>query len=70
MILLMLHRSESVFDKSSDKELLEMSYFSPWLVFLYSYCWPITTPRGFCDKRISSNVCITLALSSTVPIAQ
>ena len=48
----------------------EMSYFSPWLVFHYSYCWPITTPRGFCDKRISSNVCITLALSSTVPIAR
>ena len=34
--------------------------FSIWLVYLYSYRWPITASRGFCDKCISSNFYITL----------
>ena len=41
--------------------LLLIILFPPWLVSLYSYCWPITALRGFCDKRISSNVNIILA---------
>ena len=41
-------------------------FFSPWLVSLYSYCWPITASQGFCDKRISNNVHIILVHSSTV----
>ena len=42
------------------------SYFSPWLVFRYSYCWSITASRGFCSKRISSDAYIILAHSFTV----
>ena len=34
--------------------------FPIWIVYLYSYCWPITASRGFCDKCISSNFYITL----------
>ena len=36
------------------------------LVYLYSYCWPITASQGFCDKRISNIFYITLGYSSTV----
>ena len=41
--------------------------FSPWLVFLYSYCWSITASRGFCSKRISGDVYVIMA-HSAVPI--
>ena len=40
------------------------SYFSPWLVFRYSYCWSIRASRGFCSKRISSDVYIQERMSS------
>ena len=40
--------------------------FSPWLVFRYSYCCSITASRGFCTKRISSDVYIILVHSFTV----
>ena len=42
------------------------SYFCPWLVFRYSYCWSIRASRGFCSKRISSDVYIILTNSFTV----
>ena len=32
------------------------SYSPPCLFSLYSYCWPITASRGFCDKLISSSL--------------
>ena len=34
-----------------------------WLVYLFSYCWLITSSRGFCDKHISSNVYMASAHS-------
>ena len=40
------------------------SYFSPWLVFRFSYCWSIRASRGFCSKRISSDVYIQERMSS------
>ena len=40
------------------------SYFSPWLVFRYSYCWSIRASRGFCTKCISSDVYIQERMSS------
>ena len=43
-----------------------LSYFSSFLVSFYSFCWPwpITASVFFNNKRIPSNVCITLVNSS------